>query len=83
LIRHLARMTRDRRCAEGCFQAFPFTARGEDARAIARRTLTILYTTLPPNTIVIGIDRRRNQLLLHLLEPAPLPDTVRRLETRA
>jgi multisubunit Na+/H+ antiporter MnhE subunit len=52
----------------GRFESIPFQARGEDARAVARRALAIFYTTLPPNTFVIGIDRRRNVILLHRLE---------------
>lgn len=52
----------------GRFESIPFDAGGADARSVARRALAIFYTTLPPNTIVIGIDRRRNSMLLHRLE---------------
>jgi multisubunit Na+/H+ antiporter MnhE subunit len=52
----------------GHLEALPFDAQGDDARAVARRALAIFYTTLPPNTVVIGIDRRRNVMLLHRLE---------------
>ncbi len=52
----------------GSFHALPFDARGNDGRAVARRALAILYSTLPPNSIVIGIDRKRNEMLVHTLE---------------
>ncbi len=57
----------DRRTGE--FRTVPFRAGGATSRSAARRALAILYTTLPPNTIVIGIDRTRDVMLLHLLTP--------------
>jgi multisubunit Na+/H+ antiporter MnhE subunit len=45
-----------------------FEAGGDDARSVARRALATFYTTLPPNTVVIGIDRPRHTMLLHRLE---------------
>ncbi|MBZ5584569.1 MAG: Na+/H+ antiporter subunit E [Acidobacteriia bacterium] len=52
----------------GVFRTVPFEARGNDAHSVARRALAILYSTLPPNSIVIGIDRKRDTMLLHVLE---------------
>jgi|SRR5579883_1531860 len=52
----------------GHLERIPFDAGGPDAHSVARRALNIFYTTLPPNTIVIGIDRRRNHMLVHRLE---------------
>ena len=51
----------------GRFRTRPFPAGGNDARSVARRVLATLYETLPPGSIVIGIDRRRNEMLLHVL----------------
>ena len=51
----------------GTFQSIDFPAGGNDARAVARRALGTLYETLPPGSVVIGIDRQRNRMLLHLL----------------
>lgn len=65
LLRNLV----DRRT--GHFETIAFDASGADARSVARRALAIFYTTLPPNTIVIGIDRRRDYMLLHRLEGTP------------
>jgi multisubunit Na+/H+ antiporter MnhE subunit len=53
----------------GRFLTVAFRAGGADAHSVARRALAIMYTTLPPNTIVIGIDRKRHVMLLHMLEP--------------
>jgi hypothetical protein len=64
----LVRNLFDRRT--GRFEELPFQAGGDDAHAVAHRALGIFYTTLPPNTVVIGIDRRRNVMLLHRLEDA-------------
>jgi len=46
----------------------PIEAGGDDARAVAHRTLETFYRTLPPNSIVIGIDRERGEILMHVLE---------------
>jgi multisubunit Na+/H+ antiporter MnhE subunit len=51
----------------GSFRSRPFTSGGNDSRSVARRVLATLYETLPPGSIVIGIDRRRNEMLLHVL----------------
>jgi multisubunit Na+/H+ antiporter MnhE subunit len=52
----------------GRFVRIPFEAGGDDAHGIARRTLETFYRTLPPNSIVIGIDRARDEILMHVLE---------------
>lgn len=53
------------------------------ARAAARRALTIGLFTLPPNSIAIGIDAERRQLLYHQLVAAPLPRLLRLLGVAA
>lgn len=62
LVRNLVRG------GDGRLLSIPFEAGGTDARSAARRLLAVFYTTLPPNTVVIGIDRQKNQMLLHVLE---------------
>lgn len=62
LVRNLARGD------QGRFVRIPFEPGAEDAHGIARRTLETFYRTLPPNSIVIGIDRARHEILMHVLE---------------
>lgn len=52
----------------GRFVRMRFDAGGDDAHGVAHRALETLYRTLPPNSIVIGVDRARNEILLHVLE---------------
>lgn len=76
LLRHLPRA----RSEPGFFRMVRFNAGGEDKRAIARRSLAILYTTLPANSLVVGIDRKGRYILYHVVEPAPPPAILRELE---
>src|SRR4051812_33906346 len=61
LLKNLARG------GDGRFVRVPIEAGGEDAHGVARRTLETFYRTLPPNSIVIGIDRERGEILMHIL----------------
>lgn len=61
------------------FHAINFDAGGDDPESSARRTLTIAYLTIPPDTVVVGIDRHANELLLHEIEPTRLPRIAREL----
>jgi multisubunit Na+/H+ antiporter MnhE subunit len=83
ITRAMARLlfTNDHRT--GTFESVPFPARGRDAQSVAKRALAILYTTLPPNTIVIGIDRKRDVMLIHRLEPTGGPGITPALESNA
>ena len=60
----------------GKFLAMRFNAGGADSRSVARRTLAVEFSTLPPNSIVVGIDRRRNLLLFHQLVGDNMPRTA-------
>jgi len=53
------------------FRALPFAAGGDDARASARRALVEAALSAAPNTVVIGIDRDEDLILLHQLVPPP------------
>lgn len=52
------------------FSEVEFPGGGDDARSDARRALAVGVLSLPPNSYVIGIDRRRNRILLHNLTPS-------------
>ena len=60
----------------------PFDGGGVDRRSAARRALAILYSTIPPNSVVVGIDQDRNYLLLHNLVPEPVSPVTRKLGAR-
>lgn len=42
-------------------------------RLAARRVLAIFYTTMSPDIVVIGIDRRQGRMLFHQLERSRVP----------
>ena len=66
------------------FRTVRFDAGGDDDPAsAARRVLAIFITTTPPNFIVIGIDRRRNQMLVHQVRPTGIPKGTEILGGRA
>lgn len=60
----------------------PFEAGGDDLECNARRALAIGYTTISPNSIVLGIDRERNLMLLHQIVPAGTSWLSRQLGAR-
>ena len=57
------------RRGRGRFRAVPFRAGGDGPRDVARRALSESLGSLGPNTIVIGIDRERDLILVHQLVP--------------
>jgi len=61
------------------FHAIPFDTGGDDPESSTRRTLTIAYLTIPPDSVVVGIDRHVHELLLHEIQPSPLPLIAREL----
>jgi multisubunit Na+/H+ antiporter MnhE subunit len=63
----------------GLFELVPFDAGGDDPPAVARRALAIIFTTLPPNFLIVGIDRQRNLMLFHQVKKDPVPEVTRLL----
>lgn len=56
------------RPVRGVMRAVPFRYGGrDDPRDMARRALTEAIASLPPNTIVLGIDEEHDLLLVHQL----------------
>lgn len=53
--------------------AVPFGACGDDKRSAARRAMAIAFTTIAPNSLVLGIDRERRRAVFHQLRDAPTP----------
>jgi hypothetical protein len=56
---------------ESNFKVAGFDATGNDSRSAAKRGLAEAYLTIPPNSIIIGIDRERGRVLMHEIVPSP------------
>lgn len=71
------------RRAESLFLVVPFNAGAKDGpRAVARRALAVAYSTMTPETIVLGINTDCKQMLLHEIKRSPLPKMTRSLGAR-
>lgn len=65
--------------APALFRSTTWRENWDNPHALARRTLAVAYTTVSPNCVVIGIDRKRRQILFHQLKAQPLSAMTRRL----
>lgn len=65
--------------SDGYLVSVDFDPGGEDARSTARRALVTALSTIPPNSIVVGIDRKNKKILLHMLAPDDVPWITTRL----
>ncbi len=66
--------------ARSLFRIVPFDAGKKDnPRAVARRVLAVVYTTMTPSTIVLGVNSNDHKMLLHQLEPSPVPKMTKYL----
>jgi Na+/H+ ion antiporter subunit len=59
--------------SEAQFRAVEFDPGGDDDESQARRALAITYTTIPPNFVVLGIDRVKRLMLVHQVSPTGTP----------
>lgn len=64
------------------FRAVRFE-RAHGPRATMRRVLAIGYTTITPNFIAVGIDRKRGWMLFHQLRRGAVPEEAKRLGAQA
>jgi multisubunit Na+/H+ antiporter MnhE subunit len=60
----------ERKRERGSLRAYRFRAIDRDSASNARRALAELAGSTAPNTIVIGVDRRRRVILAHQLSPS-------------
>ena len=60
-----------------------FDAGGSDPESAARRALTIAYTTMPPNFVVLGIDLEKNAMLVHQVSETETPIMTRNLGAKS
>jgi multisubunit Na+/H+ antiporter MnhE subunit len=65
--------------SEAEFVSVPLTAGSDDAESWARRALMVAYLTIPPNFIVLGIDREQQRMLVHQVSPTAVPLIAKKL----
>ncbi len=69
--------------ANSLFRLVPFRAgEKDDPRATARRALAVIYTTITPNTVVLGVNTNDQTLLLHQLARSPVSNMTEDLGAR-
>lgn len=69
-----------RRGADSAMVAIPFDCgRHEDSRDAGRRTLAVTYTTLTPNSIVIGLVPEEQLMLYYQVVPGPTRQMTKNL----
>ncbi len=77
--------------APSVLSAIPFDPGGDDAHSAARRALALTYTTITPNSIVLGLVRRgdgghdpfgTDVMLCHYVRPGPVRQMTRNLGAR-
>lgn len=78
VFRELARVCTGRQ-PWGGFQSVPFRYGGSNEVASGRRALFAAYTTISPDTIVVGLDRDQHIALLHQLGSREVPELADRL----
>jgi multisubunit Na+/H+ antiporter MnhE subunit len=70
------RQVRRREHTRGGFRTVAFNCDDDESLAAGRRALAEALGSLPPNTIVIGVDEQRGLLLAHQLDRGGGRDTV-------
>lgn len=64
---------------DGVLKAVQFDAGEQDAQSATRRTLATMLLTIPPDSVVIGIDGHNGEMLLHEMKPEPPSVMARQL----
>ena len=59
-----------------------FKTSESDARLVARRVLATFYSTMTPNSIIIGIDSRQNRMLVHQLKRSSISKMIQALKAQ-
>ena len=58
--------------AKSLYRVSGFESSSNDPVGMARRVLAVAYTTVSPNSIVLGIDEGSHRMLFHQLERSPV-----------
>ena len=70
--------------SKSLFRVVRFDAGSKDnPRATARRVLAVIYTTITPTTIVLGINTKDQKMLFHEIDRDPLPKMTEQLGAEA
>jgi multisubunit Na+/H+ antiporter MnhE subunit len=65
--------------AKSLYRVCGFKTSKSDARLVARRVLATAYSTMTPNSIVIGIDYRQSRMLFHQIVRSPVAQMMKEL----
>jgi hypothetical protein len=68
--------------AESIYRVSRFKTSRSDPHLVARGVLAIFYTTMAPDSIVIGIDPHQNRMLFHQLKRSSISKMTRALGAR-
>lgn len=79
LLKHLVREIA-RKPSRSSFAVTRFQASGDDCRAAAQRALAILFVSTTPNSVVLEIDQEKKEMLFHQVEPAAVPELLRKVD---
>ncbi len=56
---------------------------GDDAASAARRALTVTFTTMPPNFVILDIDRAHDVMIVHQVTETPTPLMTKHLGAKS
>jgi len=80
LLKAMAMQIFTRPGAQSIVFAVPFDlGEDDDPRAAARRALAIIYTTMTPNFVVLGLDRKNRLMLYHQVLSGPVLEITKEL----
>ena len=72
------------RKAVSAFRLLTFeTGNARDPHSTARLVLAVIYTTMTPTSVVLGINVRDRQMLFHQIQRSGIPKLLKNLGARA
>jgi multisubunit Na+/H+ antiporter MnhE subunit len=83
VLRAIGKQVFTRGGAPSIVLGIPFDVGDDSPEALARRALALVFTTMTPGTVVIGIVNEQRLMLAHQIIPEPLTDMERHLGARA
>jgi multisubunit Na+/H+ antiporter MnhE subunit len=69
--------------AQSLFRVSPFEADGHNPRTTARCALAVVFTTVAPNFIVLGVNASDQKMLFHQIERSSVPKMTEQLGAEA